>query len=908
MPSQNIEQDQQIVDNIADPDPLALTLEVDNDNIIKKPISLYLIIICILFGIALSLSVFTVLTIQYKRENNDLEATQAHNYRDSLQQSLSNTEILLHAIRSTLHGAAPPSRKDFESLTLDIRRFFPGLRLVSWIPRIKVRDIPATERIAKAEGATGFRIINTDGSLPTDSQPPEDDVFPIYYRIIGIGFRDHGLSPLGINVLSAPGRRPVLDRACASGDMLATTFPTTLNRASGWGDLVLYLAVYNADLTTVYPYQACSQLVGFIAAVLRLDVLMATSFRPLPPIAADIVLFDGPTPHQAQFIGSYPAIHTQDHPPLPSLSASGIRTEWLELGGREFTLAFSPQSRSWFEYSSPLAWLMLISSLFLTLSLTIFLTKQRSATLLLTTEVYRRRQVERRLRASEYRFRLALRDSNVSVFSQDHELRYTWIYNPHIGIDAQDMIGKRHQDIFPGEFNHEVEIVKQSVIKTGISVRRELQLLIDNRRYFRDIRIEPIYDYNRIVIGIICVSIDITESKRLKEELSQALIIAERANAAKSRFLAAASHDLRQPFQAMQLYQELLSLRLTDSRQLEFCYQLGESIRSGQELLTALLDASVLNAGTITPKITTFRLQSSLSHLVAELQEQASNRGIALLLVETSAYIRSDRVLLERILRNLIVNAIKYTEDGRILVGCRRRKTGIEIQVYDTGIGIDTNNHKLIFQDFYQVSNSERRQSQGLGLGLGIVYRTAHLLGHPMAMRSVLGRGSMFSVKVPIVENSNLESQSILDVSLLDSLRSKIITPQHILIIEDDETQRYPIRLLLESAGHTVMDAASLDQALEQIAATTVLPTLIISDLQLPGSLDGMAVITNLRRQLRLPVPALLITGDTDRERLHQAAASGLTVLHKPFTHAILLEALSMLLAPGSHPESPVPR
>lgn len=901
MSAPNLEHEGQSVNNVADLESLATALAVDDDHAIKKPVARCWIVLFFLIGAASAISVFAVLTVQYWRDNDALQAAQTRNYRDALQQSLSNMEILEHTIRSTLHGAAPVSKKEFSAITFDIKRFFPGVQLVSWIPRIKVRDIPAAEQAAAADGLTGFRITNSDGTIPAATLRPDDDIFPIYYRITDLGFHDFEMPPVGLNVASAPGRRHVLDRACADGDVQAGVFPTTLSLTPGLGSLFLYLAVYDADLTTTSPYQACSRLIGYVGAALRLDVLISTSFRSLPPIAANITLVDVAATPERQTVGSYPAARSPAAVTPWSLLpvwSPDLRSEWLELGGREFALVFAPLPRPWTELSSPIAWLMLVSGLILTTALTAFFVKQRWTTGHLTAEVRRRRQAEQTLRASEYRFRMALRDSNVAVFSQDRDLRYTWVYNPHIGIDAKDMIGKHHKDLFPVDLNHEMEAAKQSVIDTGVGLRRELQLFIGDRRYVRDLRIEPLRDRSGAVTGIICVSIDVTEARRLEEKLSQALTQAECANAAKSRFLAAASHDLRQPLQAMQLYQELLSLRLTDPRHQELCQHMGESIRTGQELLSAMLDVSVLSAGTITPKITSFPLQPSLIRLMAEFQEQAANHNIALLLVETKAVAKTDRVLLERILRNLLTNAIRYTPEGCIMVGCRRRRTGIEIQVYDTGVGIAEDKHALIFEDFYQVGNPERNQAHGLGLGLGIVARTARLLGHRLAMRSVPGRGSMFSITVPAATGAETEPDAKITAarSASDRRTTGPLPAQRILVIEDDGNQRQALRLLLEHAGHTVLDAASPLHACEQVAAGEV-PTLIISDLRLPGPSDGIATITELRRQIGRRIPALLVTADTDRERLHEAAATGLTILHKPFNHAILLDALSTILA-----------
>jgi signal transduction histidine kinase/CheY-like chemotaxis protein len=414
-------------------------------------------------------------------------------------------------------------------------------------------------------------------------------------------------------------------------------------------------------------------------------------------------------------------------------------------------------------------------------------------------------------------------------------------------------------------------------------------VVVGGRVYYEDLRVEPLRDRSGAITGVMCVSIDITEAKRMKEALSRAVAVAERANATKSRFLAAASHDLRQPFQAMQLYYELLLARLTDQQQREICSHLGDSIRNGQELLTALLDVSTFDAGTVMPKIMSFALQPSLESLVAEFKEQTARLGIELRMVPTQAIVLSDRVLLERMLRNLVTNAVRYTHRGRILIGCRHRGSFIDIQVWDTGIGIPADKLDLIFEDFYQVGNPERRLTQGLGLGLCVVARTAKLLDHEVAVRSWLGRGSVFSVRAALVREAD-------PAKIRAGGGASALAPLQVLIIEDDDMQRYALRLLLEDGGHTVLSAATPAQAIEKVVKAAVPPTVIISDLRLPGTLSGVEAIAQLRAVIGAMVPAILVTGDTDRDQLRHALSCGITVLHKPFTHAALEGTLYALL------------
>ncbi|MBF0392167.1 MAG: hypothetical protein HQL38_05755, partial [Alphaproteobacteria bacterium] len=239
----------------------------------------------------------------------------------------------------------------------------------------------------------------------------------------------------------------------------------------------------------------------------------------------------------------------------------------------------------------------------------------------------------------------------------------------------------------------------------------------------------------------------------LADALSEALDArreAVRANLAKSRFLAAASHDLRQPWQALRLFLDVLLLRLKDPKDREVAEKAGQALEGGESLLSALLDVSVLEAGTVRTEIRAVPVLPLLIRLAQECEPQAAQKGLALSVVPCGAEITTDPVLLLRILRNLMTNAIRHTARGRILLGCRHRAGGLRIEVWDTGPGIPPAEMERIFEDFYQIENAERDRNKGLGLGLSIVRRMALLLDHGIDVRSRPGRGSMFAVIVAL--------------------------------------------------------------------------------------------------------------------------------------------------------------
>lgn len=263
-----------------------------------------------------------------------------------------------------------------------------------------------------------------------------------------------------------------------------------------------------------------------------------------------------------------------------------------------------------------------------------------------------------------------------------------------------------------------------------------------------DVIITPIPNAEGKVERLLAVSRDVTDRKRFEDALRAAKGEAERANDAKSRFLAAAGHDLRQPFQAMRLFYEALRVHVPVAGQPAYA-KLEEAMRAGESLLSALLDVSLLDLGMIKLELRPVAIDELLERLVAECAPQAAVKGLRLRRVPCGGQVVSDPVMLLRMLRNLLHNAIRYSERGGVLVGCRRRGGHLAIEVWDTGIGIADNHLPYLFDEFYQVGNGERDRTRGFGLGLAVVAKTARLLGYQVQVRSSVGKGSVFSVVVP---------------------------------------------------------------------------------------------------------------------------------------------------------------
>jgi PAS domain S-box-containing protein len=387
---------------------------------------------------------------------------------------------------------------------------------------------------------------------------------------------------------------------------------------------------------------------------------------------------------------------------------------------------------------------------------------------------------------------------------------------------------------------------------------------------------------------------DITERKLSEDALRDAHAEAERANRAKSRFLAAASHDLRQPLQAAHLFAAALRIGLREPSDLNLLGSIEDALKAANELLDALLDVSRLDAGVLAPKFRDFAVADLLDQIETEFSEAAREKRLALRVLLSSATIRTDPTLLGRILRNLVSNALRYTERGKVLVGCRRAGDRLAIEVLDTGIGIARDKIERIFEEFYQVGNPERDRTRGLGLGLAIVAGVAKLLGHPIEVRSEPGRGSIFRVLVPLTE-----SHAAIAAPVPQRPAAPAPAPSGVLLlaIDDDPDQLEAMNALFGRWGYQVLVADSAPAALAKLTQNGLMPSAIIADYRLRDGLTGADAIGYIRERLGQQVPGLILTGDTEPARLAEASASGFELLHKPIEAHRLQDAIERLLA-----------
>jgi signal transduction histidine kinase len=381
---------------------------------------------------------------------------------------------------------------------------------------------------------------------------------------------------------------------------------------------------------------------------------------------------------------------------------------------------------------------------------------------------------------------------------------------------------------------------------------------------------------------------------------------AEMANRGKTGFLAAASHDLRQPIHALGLYMESLRHRPLESTAREIVERMESSVAALDPLLDALLDISRIDAGALQPRPRAFDLGALLHRLADEFAPEAATRALRFSVRvggATAAVVWSDPMLVERVLRNLIANALKYTRSGGVLVTCRPRGAGSaaprwRVEVWDTGPGIAPEERERVFEEFYQAGNPERDRRRGLGLGLSIVRRLAQMLELPLALHSRLGRGTRLSLDLPATDAA-IEPPRPAEAELA-------LEGVAVAVIEDDPEVRGAMRMLLAGWGCHVFDGADADEAIARARSEGHAPAAVVADLRLRGGRDGVGEIARLRAAFGAELRALLVSGDSAPERVRLMQDSGLPWLAKPVSAAPQRSRLSQSV-PGSAGERALP-
>lgn len=502
-------------------------------------------------------------------------------------------------------------------------------------------------------------------------------------------------------------------------------------------------------------------------------------------------------------------------------------------------------------------------------------------------EIERRKQVEAALKDSEQRYRTLVEwTPEPLVVHRDRKILYV---NPAAVTlfgagSAQELVGESILERIAPDCLTGALAREQYFMDHGFVSRGEQKFCKMDRTTI-DVEVQSSsISYDGAPAVHLAVR-DITQRKAIEAVLEAARLRAESSSQAKSRFLASASHDLRQPAHALGLFVARLAELPNDVQTRHLVDCMDASVRAMQDMLDGFFDISRLESEQTEVKKVGFPIQAVFEQLGNGFASAASDKGLRLRFRPSTAWVESDPGLLHRILLNLVSNAVRYTQQGSVLVACRPTRDGsqLRIEVRDSGVGIAAQHHENIFQEFFQIDNLQRDRSKGLGVGLSIVDRACRLLDHPLVMHSAPGSGTRFTLTVPVAPaQAGRKHEQAMDVATsveFDGLR--------VLLIEDDALGRVGLASLLESWGCTVL-AAEGAQAGCKMFRQDQAPDIIISDFRLGGGVNGIEAVDMLSAAAGRRIAACLVSGDTDANVRQKAQAAGLTLLQKPVRPAKL--------------------
>ena len=498
----------------------------------------------------------------------------------------------------------------------------------------------------------------------------------------------------------------------------------------------------------------------------------------------------------------------------------------------------------------------------------------------------------------ETRLQEALRAGGVMAFEWDldaDQLRYSRNAVPILGFGPKDVVSGSEmlRQVHPDDRQYVTACV-QGVDpgKPSYSVTFRYRRTDDDSDVWLEQVATAQFDSAGLPVHIRGLTTDITQRKRFEQEISRAQKLAERADRTKSIFLAAASHDLRQPLQTLRLLHGALEQRHLDGEGQSIVAGIGHSIDTMSSMLSSLLDINRLETGNLRPSKSDFAVNEIFNSAAADLLQPLEDKGLQWRVVPSGLVVRSDKRMLEDMIRNLLSNAIRYTDRGKILLGCRRAGSNIRIEVWDTGIGIPGDQVPHIFEEYYCDA-----QRGGLGLGLAIVRRLGEILGHRVDVRSTPGKGTGFSIEVPRVR-AHVDVPESVPMSDFDGdpFRGTL------LVIEDETSVRSALNRILSSHGIGVIAAATVSEAVTLINQKDLCPDLVLCDYNLPGPMNGVESIKSLRATLARNLPAIVMTGDTRSKTIEAIASHGMPVLVKPFLADELIQLVNRLCRSSDSP------
>jgi PAS domain S-box-containing protein len=489
----------------------------------------------------------------------------------------------------------------------------------------------------------------------------------------------------------------------------------------------------------------------------------------------------------------------------------------------------------------------------------------------------------------------------------DAEGRITYA-NTHahtvFGYEQGSLVKRSVEELIPAELrgahgaHRQAYVAKPTLREMGNRSMALYGLRADGTRFPAEIRLASLVSGS---VTFTAASVrDATEHQQITSRLAAARAVADSANESKSRFLAAVSHDLRQPLQALQLVSATLRRNNHDAVTLSVLQLQEQAVRTMSDLVNAVLNVSKLESGTVQPVVEDFLVAEVLED-GGEFPELARAKGLKLEITAPTIYVKTDRALLRQLVANLVSNAIKYTDAGHVALCCRRAADNwVEIQVEDTGIGIPAEALDSVFEDFVQIERPHEKHRGGVGLGLGTVRRIAALLNLPVRVTSAPGVGTTFAVRVPLGYAQSAVGRAAARSVSAPAAPCIPIGPQRILFIEDNEALRRATVCYLELEGYDVYAADSVGEVEAFLSAWTQPPAIIISDYQLGHGFRGTDAIKLVRDRFGEHIPAIILTGDTSLASRSAAKLSATALLNKP----VNVEELAARMAELMHGSS----